>query len=245
MHSIQQLIRHAAIAARIRCRWLKFSSQRNRQFRSLIRLNPTTDTACLACSRKCTNTVRFVRTEGTIDKNLCPGCGHLFSLYQQSDPELGRILFDFGSENDAAATQLSLLEETIRRSGRTGGTFLDFGVGGNISAFQQAQLNHPNAHIFACDTYPLELENYFQTYSDRAPLGIFDGISSYAVVEHLTETFDSWSRFNRLLKPVNEGGGIMVHAFPSLLHHDFDHWAIQIRSHTCLFSPKSLRFLCK
>jgi hypothetical protein len=58
-------------------------------------------------------------------------------------------------------------------------------------------------------------------------------------------TISSWSRFNRLLKPVNEGGGIMVHAFPSLLHHDFDHWAIQIRSHTCLFSAKSLRFLCE
>jgi cyclopropane fatty-acyl-phospholipid synthase-like methyltransferase len=140
---------------------------------------------------------------------------------------------------------VQLLEELGRRSRLGNGTFLDFGVGGNLAAFQVAQLRNPQHKFMACDTYPSQVAGYFQTYAANSPLHCFDGISSYAVVEHLTETVAAWSYLNRLLKPLSAGGGLMVHAFPSQLHHDFDHWAIQIGSHVCLFSSKSLKLVCE
>ena len=77
-----------------------------------------------------------------------------------------------------------------------------------------------------------------------AQFGWFDGISSYAALEHLTNTADAWRTLNRLLKPTSAGGGVMVHAFPSQWHLDFDDSAIQIAGHSCVFSRKSLRMMC-
>jgi hypothetical protein len=49
---------------------------------------------------------------------------------------------------------------------------------------------------------------------------------------------------NKLLKPICLGDSLMIHAFPSQITEDYRHWAINIRSHECLFSKKSLSILC-
>ena len=96
-----------------------------------------------------------------------------------------------------------------------------------------------------CDVYQSDTPGYFSIYDPRAPVGSFDGISSYAVIEHLTNTLEAWIGLNRLLKSIRAGGGVMVHAFPSQWHQGFDDWSIQIRGHSCLFSRKSLRLICR
>lgn len=199
---------------------------------------------CPVCGGGTCHRVAFRRDEGEVEKRLCGGCGHLFSDFLQTDPGLGEDLFGFDVENDGWVTQVELLDEVVQRSRVKGGLFLDFGVGGNLRAFQEAAMRHPGQRFMACDTYASGVAGYFQTYSDDSPMGVFDGISSYAVMEHLTGTIESWRYLNRLLKPVAAGGGCMVHAFPSLLHHDFDHWSVQIKSHACVFSKKSLELVC-
>lgn len=239
------LLSKLATQARIHRRRIRSSALRKRQQRSLLRSSRTISQDCRVCAASPTHLITFLRPEGQIEKCLCSGCGHLFTNYIQKDPALGAQLFQFHQENPSSSAQEQLLNELSEFVEKPEGTFLDFGVGGNIQAFQRAQATHPEAEWFGCDTYPAKVDNYFSTYSDTAPTGRFDGISSYAVIEHLTETVDSWKLFNRLLRPMSEGGGVMIHAFPSLLHHDFDHWAIQIQSHTCLFSPKSIGKICR
>jgi hypothetical protein len=229
---------------RIRYRLAGVLWNRKRQLRGLLRGGAPGDSPCPVCGASRTTKVYFERPEGRIEKLFCGGCGHLFTDFLQTDPDVGREMFHFETENASQPAQAQLLEELAQRAGLEHGVFLDFGVGGNISAFQQVGERHPEHRFMGCDTYPSEVEGYFQTYSPTAPAGIFDGISSYAVVEHLTGTIESWLHFNRLLKPMAAGGGIMVHSFPSQLHHDFEHWAIQIRSHVCLFSRKSLAMVC-
>jgi SAM-dependent methyltransferase len=120
-----------------------------------------------------------------------------------------------------------------------GNRFLDFGVGGNLRSISIAKSESPKNDYWACDLYPHPNPNYFTTY-DTTHFGKFDGISSYAVIEHLTAPIPSWQYMNRLLRPCSQGGGIMVHSFPSQYHHRISDWQILIRSHTCLFSRRSL-----
>jgi hypothetical protein len=240
----QGMLAKIARAGRIQYRHLRFGREWRRQLRERLGGTATAGVSCPVCGGGDCRPTAFERPEGQIEKYICCGCEHLFSGFLQTDPGLGQEMFQFDTENIGKETQVLLLEELVRRSGLERGIFLDFGVGGNMSAFQEAQARLPQHRFMACDTYPSLVPGYFQTYEEESPLHMFDGISSYAVVEHLTETFAAWIYLNRLLKPVASGGGLMVHAFPSQLHHDFDHWAIQIKSHVCLFSSKSLKLLC-
>lgn len=232
-------------ACRIRYRHWAFARGWRRDHARRVREGAGATIPCPVCGGDGCRTTAFDRPEGRIGKYICSGCGHLFSDFLQTDPDLGQEMFRFDTENDGKETQVALLEELIRRSGVDRGTYLDFGVGGNLAAFQEVQARHPQHRLMACDTYPSPVPGYFQTYAEDSPKHCFDGISSYAVVEHLTETVAAWTYLNRLLKPTAAGGGIMVHAFPSQLHHDFEHWSIQIRSHVCLFSPISLARVCE
>lgn len=233
-----------ALGLRLRFALAKVAYRRRVQVTGFRRNAQSAEETCPICESRAALRVAFDRPEGRIKKFLCLRCEHLYSRFLQTEPLTAGELFQFGTENDGKLTQVELIEETVLRSGRSSGTFLDFGAGGNISAFQEAARRAPAHSFMACDVYTSDVPGYFRTYHAREPEGTFDGISSYAVVEHLTETLDTWRSFNRLLKPMSEGGGIMVHAFPSQLHHDFDHWAIQIHTHACVFSRRSLRIAC-
>jgi len=138
---------------------------------------------------------------------------------------------------------VQLLSELVGRKSIANGSYLDFGVGGNRRSFEMAKELFPQHSFYGCDLFTHSGRNYFTTY-DESYCGKFDGISSYAVIEHLTYPSDSWKYLNRLLRPMAAGGGIMVHSFPSQLHHVFSDWQIQIRSHVCLFSRRSLAIQC-
>lgn len=231
-------------ACRIRYRHWMFAGNWRREYARRLRQGADAGIPCPVCGGS-SRTTRFDRPEGTIEKYICSNCGHLFSDFLQTDPGLGQEMFHFDTENPGRQTQVELLEELIWRSGSQHGVYLDFGVGGNLAAFQEVQARYRDHRLMACDTYPSPVPGYFQTYAEDSPQHCFDGISSYAVVEHLTDTLATWTYFNRLLKPVVDGGGIMVHAFPSQLHHEYAHWSIQIRSHVCLFSHASLARVCE
>lgn len=233
------------LGIRLRFELAKVRHKRRRQIRAVVLDALPAGDHCSVCGSGKTVRVSFERPEGLINKSLCLQCEHLYSSFLQTDPLEADEIFQFGAENEAKSTQVQLLTEAVERSEVTRGLFLDFGVGGNISAFGEAQRLLPGHRFNGCDVYRADVPGYFQTYDPAAPLGMFDGISSYAVVEHLTGTLESWRTFNRLLKPVSEGGGIMIHAFPSQLHHDLDHWAIQIHTHACIFSRQSLRIACR
>ena len=230
------------IAVRLRSKLLAFRLRQSRQLRHLLKSALPSNETCPICASTETVTLSFTLPNETVEKSLCRNCEHLFSNLLQTELRHVEIVFKVTTENEGSATQLALLEELTAKLEQ--GTFLDFGIGGNLTAFQAAGKRLPQHRFQGCDVYPSSAPGYFVTYSPDAPLGIFDGISSYAVIEHLTNTVDAWRLLNRLLKPINDGGGIMIHSFPSQWHLDFDDWAIQIAGHSCLFSRKSLKLLC-
>ena len=50
---------------------------------------------------------------------------------------------------------------------------------------------------------------------------------------------------NRLLRPIAQGGGSMLHVFPSNLDLHMNDTMVIIGSHICVFSAESLRVLCE
>lgn len=175
-------------------------------------------------------------------------CGHLFSNNLERDPERAKERFDYQNENRQNQGQQFLAQTLYLRLERQlpGEKFclLDFGAGGNLSASSALREKYPGHRFFACDLVPRSVGYYFQTYEDDSKLGMFDGISSNAVIEHLDNTLEAWLRLNRLLKSVRETPTWMMHAFPSQVNEDPWHWTLRIRSHECLFSEVSLKMIC-
>jgi hypothetical protein len=154
-------------------------------------------------------------------------------------------LFAYNRPNSQYEGQKRLQIELVKNTSVSSGKYLDFGVGGNIGISRELRHTYPQHEFYSCDLYPSSSTYYFQIYSPASPLHMFDGISSNAVVEHLDNTLQAWRCLNNLLKPMSEGGGIMIHAFPSQIVEDPSHWAIKIASHECLFSRESLKLLCQ
>lgn len=198
---------------------------------------------CPVCDTKQTKIIRFTIENKNIEKNLCTNCNHLFSTWLDNSIETTKTLFNYDKVNHNSIGQKELILKSIKHSKKINGKFLDFGVGGNLSVYTNLK-TEGNAEIFGCDIIERSEKNYFKTYEDNSKIGHFDGISSNAVVEHLYNTKEAWVYFNQLLKPMKDGGGIMLHAFPSQINFDFYHWTIKIKSHVCLFSEASLQKIC-
>jgi hypothetical protein len=238
------LLEKIVIGLRIRARLAGVRLTRRLQLRSLLRSAANVDTTCPVCSSRDIRGFSFDLPDEVVAKSFCRTCEHLFSERMQTGLSHVQSVFRIDQHNPGKETQVMLLREAAGLSGARNGTFLDFGVGGNIGAFAEAGKSMPEHRFMGCDVYPASVPGYFLTYDENAPHGIFDGITSHAVVEHLTNTLDAWKKFNRLLKPVSQGGGIMIHAFPSQWHLGFDNWAIRIAGHSCVFSRESLRRVC-
>lgn len=203
---------------------------------------------CPVCLSQDTYLVQFHYASESIPKKVCRMCGHLFSNNLERDPERAKERFDYQNENRQNQGQQFLAQTLYLRLERQlpGEKFclLDFGAGGNLSASSALREKYPGHLFFACDLVPRSVGYYFQTYEDDSKLGMFDGISSNAVIEHLDNTLEAWLRLNRLLKSVRETPTWMMHAFPSQVNEDPWHWTLRIRSHECLFSEVSLKMIC-
>jgi len=202
---------------------------------------------CPICESKEIYEIKFYYYKENIIKNYCYKCGHIFTNNLNADIDKGYKLFRFDQENEHINDQKYLLNMMVlnfRKKDLNKQNFLDFGIGGNYRHL--LEMNNMYNHIFfdGCDIYPDDKPFYFQCYKNENKIGIYDGISSNAVIEHLDDTVNSWKYLNNLLKPLKKGGGIMVHSFPSQMNEDYFHWAIKIKSHECLFSKKSLEILC-
>ena len=199
---------------------------------------------CSVCRSSDVQAITFF-SERWIEKCYCRACQHIFSRHLNRDVGKATELFGYDRPNDQYEGQKSLQAEVARVSGRARGAFLDFGVGGNTGIVEDLRRDLPDHEFRAADIYPSSRPFYFQLYAPDAPIGHFDGISSNAVIEHLDNTVEAWRYLNRLLKPMAAGGGVMLHAFPSQLVEDLDHWAVKIASHECVFSRASLGIMCR
>jgi hypothetical protein len=229
---------------RIRRRAWDVRRQRNIECRRLLNAATEYGFPCPVCGSRFSARVPIQFGDDCFEKGLCRRCEHLYSTWLQTDVAKASTQFGYADENENLSTQVQLLVEVANRRSLRSGSYLDFGVGGNRRSFELASAMCPHQHFFGCDLFSYSHPNYFTTY-DASYAGMFDGISSYAVMEHLTYPGDSWKYLNRLLRPMVAGGGIMVHSFPSQLHHVFSDWQIQIRSHVCLFSRRSLAIQCR
>lgn len=200
------------------------------------------DEQCEVCN---SNDIVFLfNNDRQIVKLFCNSCEHIFSKKLNRNLQRATELFTYDQSNHRISGQQSLIELLVKYAGVSKGNFLDFGVGGNYQAVIEMQNMYPSHNFMACDLYEREAKNYFTMYHENSPLGCFDGISSNAVIEHLDNTKEAWLYLNRLLKPIEKGGGVMLHAFPSQLIEDLNHWALTIGSHECLFSRRSLQYMC-
>jgi len=202
---------------------------------------------CPICNSNSITSLNFHFEQTNIIKFFCKNCGHIFTNNLRRNVHKGFELFNYGSENEHINDQkylLLLLERETRNYKTKNRRLLDFGIGGNYSHLIELNRYFNDVAFEGCDIYPSDKKFYFQAYADESKIGIFDGIVSNAVIEHLDDTVNSWKYLNTLLKPVDERGGIMIHAFPSQINEDYLHWAIQIKSHECLFSKKSLLINC-
>lgn len=204
---------------------------------------------CPICLGDNTVFLNFKFEGQVIQKYLCRNCDHIFSSNLQKNLDQAKAIFNYQNENAQKPGQEFLLEKMYEFLShavqKNRFSILDFGVGGNIRSNENLQAKYPNSQFNACDLYPLDKPFYFQSYMDDSKLGIFDGIASNAVIEHLDNTIEAWTYLNQLLKPVRLGETYMIHAFPSLINEDLYHWTIRIKSHECLFSKMSLDILCK
>ncbi len=191
---------------------------------------------CKSCTIKL---LRFKAKDDMITKKYCPNCAHIFTSNLKANPETAKLSFDYEKENKFINDQIILLKKLMQTGENK--KLLDFGIGGNYS-----HLNHLNHHyknkyyIMGCDIYNRNADYYFTTYNGSQHIGTFDGISSHAVVEHLDNTIEAWVYLNKLLKPIEKGGGIMIHSFPSQIIEDLFSWQINVATHECLFSRQSL-----
>ena len=219
--------------------WNYYRSRRLllQQFKDLDKIHSATlDVLCPICGQ--TDSVSEVSQSfksTNISKLFCRHCHHLHSNWLANNLERTQELFDYNTETTRKYEQKYLLSQAIKYSGKRG-WFLDFGVGGNISASIEMQKEFPENIFYACDLNYRDEKNYFVTYTADEMIGRFSGITSNSVIEHLGDTIQTWRYFNQLLKP----GGYMVHSFPSQLHFDWSHWGLTIKSHVCLFSDISL-----
>jgi len=195
---------------------------------------------CPVCNSKNSIIINFKIEGQVVEKKLCKVCDHLFSNWLDDSLEVTKSLFNYNKANHNSKGQKDLMLKLINYSNKKNGSFLDFGIGGNLSIYDNFKPIDDN-EIFGCDIIHRDEKNYFKTYEDVSKIGYFDGISSNAVVEHLYNTKEAWIYLNKLLKPISNGGGIMAHAFPSQINFDFLHWSIKIKSHVCLFSESSLK----
>ena len=200
-------------------------------------------TTCSVCGAGNVRAITFF-SERRIEKCFCTSCQHIFSRHLRRDVDKAAALFAYDQPNEQYDGQRRLQIEAMRRHGGERGRFLDFGVGGNLGIAAELRRRYPGQEFSAADLYASDSPWYLQLYSSDLATGRFDGISSNAVIEHLDNTLEAWRYLNALLRPVAEGGGLMLHAFPSQLVEDLDHWAIKIASHECLFSPASLALVC-
>jgi len=209
--------------------------------------SPLTEHPCPVCENTNSIQVSLVFEGQVISKLFCTQCLHLFSNWLAADLDRAQELFDYDKETTRMYEQKYLLRQAIKFSKRKENCcFLDFGVGGNIRASIEMRKESPENIFYACDLNKREeRSNYFVTYADDNMLSMFDGIASNSVIEHLDNTIQVWRYFNQLLKPIADGGGVMVHSFPSQLHFDWSHWGLKITNHVCLFSKTSLNIVCE
>jgi SAM-dependent methyltransferase len=213
--------------------------------RLIFSLNDTK--ICPICNCSDVAGINFKHNNLVISKYYCKSCFHIFSNNLNKNIQKANELFLFSEKSIFYEKQKKLQQLLLKnyiRYNKEPGVFLDFGVGGNTEIIKELNKKYLPHKFYACDLFSASIDNYFQTYSLSTPYNIFDGISSHAVVEHLDNTIEAFSYFNRLLKPLKNGGGIMIHSFPSTIVDDLWHWSIKIASHECIFSKKSLELIC-
>jgi SAM-dependent methyltransferase len=183
-------------------------------------------------------------------KYRCHRCGHLYSHWLDADLEqVGKVTgeaYDNGKqrvENYRAAYQLGLQRYLLAQLGHPArAALLDFGCGPNLSPTMTLREEGHDARCCDIMDYRYDGEIFFRHTNDPARWRqFFDGIVSIDVIEHLGNALETFTYFNRILKP----GGYMAGCFPTQYHYQRGHSYFRNPYHVCLLSPTSLRILCR
>jgi hypothetical protein len=183
-------------------------------------------------------------------KYRCRRCGHLYSHWLDVPLEqVGKVSGEaYGTdklrvENFRAGYQLGLHRYLLGVLGHPArAALLDFGCGPNLSPTTTLRREGHDARCCDIMDYPYDGEIFFRHTNDPARWrNFFDGIVSIDVIEHLGNALETFTYFNRILKP----GGYMAGCFPTQYHYQRDHSYFQNPYHVCLLSPASLKILCR
>jgi DNA-directed RNA polymerase subunit RPC12/RpoP len=182
-------------------------------------------------------------------KYRCTRCKHLYSNWLSGDLDRTAEIYSgvYAQDQVRSTGDRKLQEEALLRFIVTNigspdkARLLDFGCGSNTAATMQLRKEGHDAHCCdILDQYDYDGEIFFQY--DMKPgrwLHYFDGIVSTETIEHLSDTVEAWTYFNRVLRL----GGMMAHSFPNQLHYGLDDSDVANPFHVCLFSDRSLKIL--
>lgn len=191
-------------------------------------------------------------------KYRCVKCSNIYATWLQRDTaEVGKIYSgcengsaEVHAENDRKEVQKQMIRicaEYVRKEHRiTHLKILDFGCGPNFKA--AIEMNHEDSGLTCtcCDINPLlpyDGKTFF-CYTGavaRELEGIYDGITSVDVFEHLNYPIDDMLKFNKFLKT----GGYMVHYTPLQWYLRLQPGHYDTPLHTNFPSKKSLQVLCR
>jgi SAM-dependent methyltransferase len=185
-------------------------------------------------------------TESVVEKHLCGQCGHFFhflGLVKNENEATAHFNYNKGS-SEKVRSQKGLLNMASQKTASGGSNILDFGVGRNKEAYLTLDSELSCTSFYGSDIVEMDAKNYFEAYSNPSVSGEIDAICSNNTIEHIDEPVRAWSYFNELLRPISEGGGIMLHSFPSQIHYRIDRWPCLGKGHCCIFTRRSLEHLC-
>lgn len=184
-------------------------------------------------------------------KYRCRRCNHLYSHWLSNDlVKTAKIYSGIYAEDQPNGSNLRSLEEqallqyiVMILGSPARARLLDFGCGPNAAATYQLRAEGHDAQCCdILDKYNYDGEIFFQyDHEPGTRRDYFDGIISVETVEHLSDTVETWTYFNRVLRQ----GGLMAHSFPSQHYYGLDHSDVMNPFHICLFSARSLKLLAE
>ena len=228
----------------------------------LLKACPLCGYSHLTHAMTCTD---FYATGEEFDIMQCPDCGFKFTQSVPDEANISRYYDspDYISHSDTQKGLMNAVYHKVRRymlgrkarivereSGLTTGRLLDIGTGtGYFSALMQqlgwnvsAIEKNAAARKFALERFNLEVMS--ESSLPELPVGSFDVITLWHVMEHLEHLQDTWEKLYQLL----DSRGVLIVAVPNSDSYDArkykEHWAAyDVPRHLWHFTADSIHLL--
>ncbi|MDO9236517.1 MAG: class I SAM-dependent methyltransferase [Aquabacterium sp.] len=170
-----------------------------------------------------------------IQKYLCIDCRHLYAAYDYDF--IASESYDFKPHYPRGEARLGV--QALRALPKIDGArkILFIGSGGNQGLLDAYLPTH--AEAWYSDLKQVRPCRFIPVATLAQQVEKFDAVVTRAVLEHIDDPKAVIKGWLSVLKD----GGIMAHSFPSLIHNDLNNMMVGIRSHTSIFSERSLNLL--